>query len=80
VLGGVALLIPLLASQSPRPSDWGAARVKALLGNLPSGNRWRDCLGAWATVGAAVRINFPRLPLHFRDSRSFGKQPNVLPR
>src|SRR5216684_375656 len=46
VLGGVALLIPLLASQSPRPSDLGAESAER--------NRWRDCLGAWAHRGRQV--------------------------
>jgi hypothetical protein len=31
------------------------------------------------TFCSQVRINFPRLPLHFRDSRSFGKKPNGCP-
>jgi hypothetical protein len=31
------------------------------------------------TFCSQVLTNFPRLPLHFRDSRPFGKKPNGCP-
>src|SRR5271166_117658 len=58
VLGGVALLIALLLLLKPSSVSWGAALVKAFLGNLLSGIVGRDCLGAWAHCGRSSLATF----------------------
>jgi hypothetical protein len=54
VLGGVALLIPLLLLLKPSSVSWGAALVKAFLGNLLSGIVGGIAWELGPTVGAAV--------------------------
>jgi len=63
VLGGVALLIPVLLLFKPSLLSWGAAFVKALLGILLSGIVGGIAWELGPTLGAAIWALLPTAPL-----------------
>jgi hypothetical protein len=63
VLGGVALLVPVLLDLRPSSVSWRAALVKATLGTLLSGIVGGIAWGLGPTLGAALSSLLPIMPL-----------------
>lgn len=73
VLGGVALLIPVLLLLKPSSVSWGAALVKAFFGILLSGIVGGIAWELGPTLGAAIWGLLPTAPLaQIRPEESYG--------